>query len=80
MTSANQPARMGAASEVSHVGIERLGAGDRQDHRAQHEEAAHAVRGEVAGGMLRPQRRQHRGVVGDLDRRRARRSPRTRPP
>ena len=35
--------------------------------QAQHEEAADAVPGEIADGMLRPQRRQHRaGMVGDL--------------
>ena len=41
------------APEVAHVGIERLGAGDRQEHAAQHDETVPALVHEEVDGVAR---------------------------
>ena len=61
------------AAEMAHVGIERLGAGDGQEHGPEGEQARRAVGGEESDAVGRADRGQDAGVVGDVDA--ARRAP-----
>ena len=63
-----------AAAEVAHVGVQRLGAGDRQHDRGQGEERDVEVADQEADRVGRRQRLQDPGVLDDADRRRTRRS------
>ncbi len=54
------------AAEMAHVGIERLGAGDRQHDRTQRHEGLPAGDIEQAQGPARVHGREHRRVQDDL--------------
>ena len=56
----------GALSEVAHVGVKRLGAGDRKQHGSKHHERGSAMTGGKAQGMDRVQRLEHRGHLRDV--------------
>src|ERR1019366_9333129 len=58
----------GARPEVTHVGVERLAAGDGEDDRPEDERAMEAVRLEEAHGVRRVQGREDGRVVGDVER------------
>ena len=58
----------GLLAEVSHVRVERLGAGDGEQHRAQHDEGRVAVAGGEPERVARIECRQHRGRLGDVPR------------
>ncbi len=62
----NHVSRIGPDAEVAHVCVERLAAGDDEEHRAEDEEAAEAVRSEEVLAVERVQRGQHAGVPHDL--------------
>ncbi len=53
-------------AEVAHVGVERLAAGDHQDHRAQDQEAVQPVLPQEAQPVQGAHRAQHRDVVAAL--------------
>ena len=54
------------ASEMTHVGIERLGAGDGQDDGAQRQHAVAALLHEEHDGVMRAERPQDRRVLEDV--------------
>jgi hypothetical protein len=56
----------GTAAEVAHVGIQRLGAGDREHDGAQREERLAAVRDEELDRVPGVQRRQHARAARQL--------------
>ena len=47
---------------MAEVGVERLGAGDGEEHRAERHEADHAVMEHEGDGMERIERLQHLGM------------------
>jgi hypothetical protein len=53
-------------SEVTHVGIERLRPGDRQEDAAEDDEAQEAVLAKEDHAVVRQERPDDRGVVGDV--------------
>ncbi len=52
---------------MTEVGVERLGAGHREEDRAEGEQADHAVADEKLDPVDRIERRQDAGIVGDVD-------------
>ena len=50
---------------MSHVGVQRLGAGDTKEDAAQDSEGFEPIMGEVGDGVTRVEPEQHRGVFGD---------------
>ena len=59
----NQANRIGAGAEVAAVGVERLGAGDAQDHAAEREECLEAVVEEEPRTPDRRERLEHARVA-----------------
>ena len=59
-------------AEMAEIGIERLGAGDREEHRAQRDEADHAVMEHERHRVERIERKQHLGMPHDRGDRRDR--------
>ena len=57
---------------MAEIGIERLGAGDREKHRAERDEADDAVMQHERDGMQRIEREQHLGMPHDRGDRRDR--------
>ena len=55
------------AAEMSEIGIERLGAGDGEEHRAERIQADHAVLQQEIDAVERIERPQHAGIAGDPD-------------
>ena len=55
-------------AEVAHVGVERLGAGDGQHHRAERNKGEPAVAQAEGHGVVRRERAQHRRVARDAGR------------
>ena len=53
------------APEVAHVGIERLGAGDRQEHAAQHDETVQSLVREKVDGVARVDGQHDLGMPDD---------------
>ena len=53
-------------SEMSHVGIQRLGAGHAQEHRAKHDEGGRPVRHKESEGMRGIQRCKDRRIIADM--------------
>ena len=53
-------------AEMAEVGIERLRAGDGEKHRAERDEADHAVMEHEGNGVERIERQQHFGMPHDL--------------
>src|SRR5690606_13702869 len=53
------------ASEVTHVGVERLPARGAEDHRSEDQERCGTVRDEEAGADERVDREKDRGCTGD---------------
>ncbi len=49
--------------EMSHVGIERFGAGGAQEHRAENQEAGEAVAEQIGKAIARIERDQHAGML-----------------
>ena len=56
-----------AAAEMAHVGIQRLAAGQRQKHAAEHDEAAPAVMDQESRAVERADGGEHAGEAGDGD-------------
>ena len=76
----DQPGRLdGPPAEMPEVGIERLGAGDGEEDRAQHDEPDEAVMLEEVNRLERIEGHQHRGLVEDVAKPDRRPAPRTRP-
>ena len=55
-----------ALAEVPHVGIQRLGPGDGEQHGAEHHERGKSVPGDEAQRVQRVERVQHHRVVDDV--------------
>ena len=51
---------------MAEIGVERLAAGHREEHRAERDEADRAVRQQELDAVERIDRRQHRRIVGDV--------------
>ena len=54
------------AAEMAEVGVERLRPGDREKHRAERDQADHAVAGEKADAVERIDRGEHARIGGDM--------------
>ena len=50
---------------MAHIGVERFGAGDAEEDAAQHQKAAETVGGNEACAVIRVDRLQHPGLLGD---------------
>ena len=53
--------------EMAHVGVERLGAGDREEHAAQDDEADRAVREQEAERMAGVEGHEHAQIVAEME-------------
>ena len=51
---------------MAEIGVERLGAGDGEEHRAKRHQPDGAVGGKKADGVGRIERGEHPRVVGDM--------------
>ena len=54
------------AAEMSEIGIERLAAGDGKEDRAERDQAERAVFNEKPDRIIRVDRGQHAGIVGNM--------------
>ena len=54
------------AAEMAEVGIERLAAGDREEHRAERDQADEAVAGEERHRVIGIDREEDAGIVADV--------------
>ena len=52
---------------MAHVGVERLGAGDGEEHAAQDGKADDPMRGQEGHGVNRVERPEHAQVVADME-------------
>ena len=62
-TRKNQARRIGAGAEVAHVGVQRLGAGDREHDAAERDERLVPVVEQELGAVVRRQRAEDRGML-----------------
>ena len=64
-TTANHATRIGSGTEVAHVGVERLTAGERQEHRAECDEGEPRRGGGERRGVARVERAHDVGRLED---------------
>ena len=57
--------RIGLGAEMAHVGVERLGAGDAEEHAAEHEKALQAAADQIVEAVERIDRGEDRRMLDD---------------